>query len=84
MCCTLHVLFIPPAPAPDGALDSNATPVSNPLPSVGKSNTLDCGRIIIPTGRDSGGKIAVLRGGFDAKAQDEAWEHDLSSEAGFD
>jgi dynein light intermediate chain 1 len=38
----------------------------------------------VPAGWDSWGKIAVLRDGFDAKAWGEAWERDLSSDAGID
>ncbi|KAH8984242.1 dynein light intermediate chain-domain-containing protein [Lactarius akahatsu] len=80
----LHVLFVPPAPSPDGALDSTAAPVRNPFPFALKPNTLDRDRIVVPAGWDSWGKIAVLRDGFDAKAWGEAWEHDLSSDAGID
>jgi hypothetical protein len=75
---------VPPAPAPDGALDSTAAPVRNPFPFVQKPNTLDRDRIVVPAGWDSWGKIAVLRDGFDAKAWGEAWERDLSSDAGID
>ena len=82
---TLHVLFVPPAPSPDGALDSTAAPVRNPFPFVHKPNTLDRDRIVVPAGWDSWGKIVVLRDGFDAKAWGEAWERDLSSaDAGID
>ncbi|KAH9036025.1 dynein light intermediate chain-domain-containing protein [Lactarius deliciosus] len=80
----LHVLFVPPAPSPDGALDSTAAPVRNPFPFAHKPNTLDRDRIVVPAGWDSWGKIAVLRDGFDAKAWGEAWEHDLSSDAGIE
>ena len=80
----LHVLFVPPAPAPDGALDGTAAPMRNPFPFVYKPNTLDRDRIVVPAGWDSWGKIAVLRDGFDAKAWGEAWEGDLSSDAGID
>ncbi|KAI9457300.1 dynein light intermediate chain-domain-containing protein [Russula earlei] len=79
---TLHVLFVPPAPAPDGALDGVAAPARNPFPFLHKPNTLDRDRIVVPAGWDSWGKIAVLRDGFDAKAWGEAWEYDLSSESG--
>lgn len=80
----LHVLFVPPAPSPDGALDSTAAPVRNPFPFAHKPNTLDRDRIVVPAGWDSWGKIVVLRDGFDAKAWGEAWERDLSSDAGID
>ena len=80
----LHVLFVPPAPAPDGALDSTAAPIRNPFPFVNKPNTLDRDRIVVPAGWDSWGKIAVLRDGFDAKAWGEAWERNLSSYSGID
>ena len=30
----LHVLFVPPAPSPDGAFDSTAAPVRNPFPFI--------------------------------------------------
>jgi hypothetical protein len=73
-----------PAPSPDGALDSTAAPVRNPFPFVHKPNTLDRDRIVVPAGWDSWGKIVVLRDGFDAKAWGEAWERDLSSDAGID
>ncbi|KAF8261673.1 dynein 1 light intermediate chain [Lactarius quietus] len=80
----LHVLFVPPAPTPDGAIDGTAAPVRNPFPFSHKPNTLDRDRIVVPAGWDSWGKIAVLRDGFDAKAWGEAWERDLSSDAGVD
>lgn len=80
----LHVLFVPPAPSPDGALDGTTAPMRNPFPFAHKPNTLDRDRIVVPAGWDSWGKIAVLRDGFDAKAWGEAWEHDLSSDAGID
>lgn len=75
----LHTLFVPPAPAPDGALDGAAAPARNAFPFSHKPNTLDRDRIVVPAGWDSWGKIAVLRDGFDAKAWGEAWEHDLES-----
>ena len=75
----LHTLFVPPAPAPDGALDGAAAPARNAFPFSHKPNTLDRDRIVVPSGWDSWGKIAVLRDGFDAKAWGEAWEHDLES-----
>jgi len=78
----LHALFVPPAPAPDGALDGVAAPARNLFPFLHKPNTLDRDRIVVPAGWDSWGKIAVLRDGFDAKAWGEAWEYDLSSESG--
>jgi dynein light intermediate chain 1 len=80
----LHTLFVPPAPAPDGALDGTAAPARNPFPFTHKPNTLDRDRIVVPAGWDSWGKIVVLRDGFDAKAWGEAWEHDLSSDSGVD
>ncbi|KAN0140374.1 Dynein light intermediate chain (DLIC) domain containing protein [Lactarius tabidus] len=80
----LHTLFVPSAPSPDGTLDSTAAPVRNPFPFVHKPNTLDRDRIVVPAGWDSWGKIVVLRDGFDAKAWGEAWERDLSSDAGID
>jgi hypothetical protein len=52
----LHVLFIPPAPSANGALDSTAAPVHNPFPFVHKLSTLDRDRIIVSTGWDSWGK----------------------------
>jgi hypothetical protein len=75
----LHTLFVPPAPAPDGALDGAAAPARNAFPFSHKPNTLDRDRIVVPAGWDSWGKIAVLRDGFDAKAWGEAWEYDLES-----
>jgi dynein light intermediate chain 1, cytosolic len=80
----LHTLFIPPAPAPDGALDGAAAPARNPFPFLHKPNTLDRDRVVVPAGWDSWGKIAVLGDGFDAKAWGEAWEHDLSFESDVD
>ena len=75
----LHTLFVPPAPAPDGALDGAAASARNAFPFSHKPNTLDRDRIVVPAGWDSWGKIAVLRDGFDAKAWGEAWENDLES-----
>ena len=77
----LHTLFVPPAPAPDGALDGAVAPARNAFPFSHKPNTLDRDRIVVPAGWDSWGKIAVLRDGFDAKAWGEAWEYDLESDA---
>lgn len=75
----LHTLFVPPAPAPDGALDGAAAPARNAFPFSHKPNTLDRDRIVVPAGWDSWGKIAVLRDGFDARSWGEAWEYDLES-----
>lgn len=80
----LHALFVPPAPAPDGALDGSAASARNPFPFLHKPNTLDRDRIVVPAGWDSWGKTAVLRDGFDAKAWGEAWELDLFSESDVD
>jgi dynein light intermediate chain 1 len=80
----LHTLFIPPAPAPEGAPEGAAASPRNPFPFLHKPNTLDRDRVVVPAGWDSWGKIAVLRDGFDAKAWGEAWEHDLPSESGAD
>ena len=49
----LHVLFVPPAPSPDGGLESSAAPIRNPFPFVNKLNTLDRDRIVVPAGWDS-------------------------------
>jgi dynein light intermediate chain 1 len=57
---TLCTLFVPPAPAPDGA-------ARNVFPFSHKPNTLHHDRIVFPAGWDSRGKIAVLRDGFDEK-----------------
>ncbi|KAH9973042.1 hypothetical protein BGW80DRAFT_1459362 [Lactifluus volemus] len=54
------------------------------FPFSHKPNTLDRDHIVVPAGWDSWGKFAVLRDGFDAKAWGEAWERDLSFEAGAD
>jgi dynein light intermediate chain 1, cytosolic len=78
----LHLLFVPPAPTSEGLLDGATAPARNPFPFVHKPNTLDRDRIVVPAGWDSWGKIGVLRDGFDAKAWGEAWERDLSFDAG--
>jgi hypothetical protein len=75
---------VPPAPASDGLLDGTAASAHNPFPFSHKPNTLDRDHIVVPAGWDSWGKFAVLRDGFDAKAWGEAWERDLSFEAGAD
>jgi dynein light intermediate chain 1, cytosolic len=80
----LEVLFVPPAPASDGLLDGTAASAHNPFPFSHKPNTLDRDHIVVPAEWDSWGKFAVLRDGFDAKAWGEAWERDLSFEAGAD
>lgn len=77
----LHTLFIPPAPSP-GAVpgDSSApTPYRNPFPFNEKPNILDRDHILVPSGWDSWGKIAVLRDGFEAKPWGEAWDYDLEA-----
>ncbi|GBE79865.1 DLIC-domain-containing protein [Sparassis latifolia] len=74
----LHLLFMPPAPAPGFASATDApAPVRNRFPFQHKPNTLDRDKIVVPAGWDSWGKISVLRDGFDAKSWGEAWEHDL-------
>lgn len=79
----LHLLFSPPAPAPSANSSAEvAVPHRNPFPFNEKANILDRDRIIIPSGWDSWGKIAVLRDGFDSKLWGEAWDRDL--EAGED
>lgn len=55
-------------------------PLRNPFPFQHKSNTLDRDRIVVPTGWDSWGKIAVMRDGFEAKVWGEAWERDLEAD----
>ncbi|KAI0092701.1 dynein light intermediate chain [Irpex rosettiformis] len=77
----LHLLFAPPAPSL-GIATEGAAPIRNPFPFPHKPNTLDRDRIVVPTGWDSWGKIAVLRDGFEAKAWGEAWEHDLDPDEG--
>ncbi|KAH8118671.1 dynein light intermediate chain-domain-containing protein [Phellopilus nigrolimitatus] len=78
----LHMLFVPPAPAPGLPSAEAVAPHRNPFPFVEKPNILDRDRILVPSGWDSWGKIAVLRDGFDAKLWGEAWDNDL--EAGAD
>ncbi|KAI0029036.1 dynein light intermediate chain-domain-containing protein [Vararia minispora EC-137] len=75
----LHMLFLPPAPTPDGG-----APPRNPFPFEVRPNALDRDRIVVPAGWDSWGKIGVLRDGFDARAWGEAWERELenASESG--
>ncbi|KAF5333538.1 hypothetical protein D9611_002697 [Ephemerocybe angulata] len=73
----LHLLFMPPAPAP--GLEVQA-PGRNIFPFTQKPNTLDRDHILVPAGWDSWGKIGVLRDGFDAKSWNEAWERDLEPE----
>ncbi|KAF8264087.1 hypothetical protein EI94DRAFT_1831974 [Lactarius quietus] len=52
----LHVLFVPLALAPDGALDGTAAPVRNPFPFAHRLNTLDRDRIVVSAGWHSLGK----------------------------
>ncbi|KAJ8506887.1 hypothetical protein ONZ45_g10663 [Pleurotus djamor] len=77
----LHLLFIPPAPAP--GLTNGAdiiAPLRHPFPFPHRPNTLDRDHIVIPAGWDSWGKIQVMRDGFDPKMWGEAWEQDLEGE----
>ena len=64
----LHVLFVSPAPASDGALDGTAASMLNPLSFLYRSNTLDRDYIAVPAGWGSRGMVAVLRDDSDAKA----------------
>ncbi|KAN0140382.1 hypothetical protein V8E53_001591, partial [Lactarius tabidus] len=81
---TRCIPYLYPQPLPPMARSTALRPVRNPFPFVHKPNTLDRDRIVVPAGWDSWGKIVVLRDGFDAKAWGEAWERDLSSNAGID
>ena len=59
-----------------------------PFPDCPTSRVQPCDRFRVCSARarmgDNRGKLAVLRDGFDIKAWGEAWEHDLSSDAGID
>ncbi|KAJ3894200.1 dynein light intermediate chain-domain-containing protein [Lentinula edodes] len=83
----LHTLFVPSAPSltslpsSSGAIASTAT--RNPFPFSHRPNTLDRDRVVIPSGWDSWGKIAVLRE-FEPTVWGEGWEADLESEGGED
>lgn len=75
----LHLLFAPPAPTPAMASGAESqAPIRNIFPFHHKPNTLDRDRIVVPTGWDSWGKIAIMRDGFDAKMWGEAWERDFA------
>lgn len=74
----LHLLFVPPAPQL-GAPAEGVVPTRNLFPFQHRPNVLDRDHIVVPTGWDSWGKIAVLRDGFDAKAWGEAWESDINA-----
>ena len=78
-----HMLFVPPAPSPGltGTAEVVA-PHRNPFPFAEKPNILDRDRILVPSGWDSWGKVAVLRDGFDAKSWSEAWDRDLEGDGG--
>ncbi|KAI5119605.1 hypothetical protein M0805_005775 [Coniferiporia weirii] len=78
----LHMLFVPPAPSLGMSMTEPVVPHRNPFPFVEKPNILDRDRILVPTGWDSWGKIAVLRDGFDSKLWGEAWDRDLETGAG--
>ncbi|KAN0137132.1 hypothetical protein V8E53_005129 [Lactarius tabidus] len=54
------------------------------IPILSQMYALDLDYIVVPSGRDCWGKIAVLRDVFQAKARGKAWEYDLSSDAGID
>lgn len=73
------MLFVPPAPSPGLTASESVAPYRNPFTFAEKPNILDRDRILVPSGWDSWGKIAVLRDGFDAKAWSEAWDTDLES-----
>ncbi|KAJ3879617.1 hypothetical protein F5051DRAFT_484556, partial [Lentinula edodes] len=83
----LHTLFVPSAPSltslpsSHGALASTAT--RNPFPFSHRPNSLDRDRVVIPSGWDSWGKIAVLRE-FEPTVWGEGWEADLELEGGED
>ncbi|KAJ3912608.1 hypothetical protein F5877DRAFT_53796 [Lentinula edodes] len=83
----LHTLFVPSAPSltslpsSHGALASTAT--RNAFPFSHRPNTLDRDRVVIPSGWDSWGKIAVLRE-FEPTVWGEGWETNLESEGGVD
>jgi len=73
----LHLLLTPSTPSPVIGSTEPPAPSRNPFPFLHRPNTLDRDRVLVPTGWDSWGKIAVLRDGFDAKVWGEAWERDL-------
>ncbi|KAH7877137.1 dynein light intermediate chain-domain-containing protein [Lentinula edodes] len=56
-----------------------STATRNPFPFSHRPNTLDRDRVVIPSGWDSWGKIAVLRE-FEPTVWGEGWEADLESE----
>ncbi|KAH9995054.1 hypothetical protein BJV77DRAFT_268914 [Russula vinacea] len=78
----LHVLFVPPAPAPGGVSDGMAAPVRDLHFRCSTFQTLS---IVTELSFGGGGygKITVLRYGFDTKACG-AWMHDISFESGVD
>ncbi|KAJ3860429.1 dynein light intermediate chain-domain-containing protein [Lentinula novae-zelandiae] len=83
----LHALFLiifPPYPQTlwlQWLTPSTAT--RNPFPFSHRHNTLDRDRVLIPSGWDSWGKIAVLRE-FEPTVWGKGWEADLESEGGED
>lgn len=60
-----------------------STATRNPFPFSHRPNTLDRDHVVIPSGWDSWGKIAVLRE-FEPTVWGEGWEADLESEGGED
>ena len=63
----VHVLFVLPAPVPDGAPDGTVAPNRNKFLFTYKPNTFDLDHIIVPAGWNSWAKDrAVLRDGFEA------------------
>jgi hypothetical protein len=76
------MLFVPPAPSPGLSSTEVVAPHRNPFQFVEKPNILDRDRILVPSGWDSWGKIAVLRDGFDAKSWSEAWDRDVEGDGG--
>ena len=80
-----HVLFVPPPPAPDRALDVTAAPMHDSFPFVHKPNTLDDrDRIVLPTG----GTVGEISRRYATTTLNQVCgarnSSDLSSEAGID
>ena len=76
------MLFIPPAPSLGAASTESTAPYRNPFLFTEKPNILDRDHILVPSGWDSWGKIAVLRDGFESKPWGEAWDRDLEVTSG--
>ncbi|KAL7420385.1 hypothetical protein Q5752_005355 [Cryptotrichosporon argae] len=81
----LHRLYtVPPPLEPESNAAAPLAPARAAFPFPHRANVLDRDAVLVPTGWDSHGKIAVLRDGFEAGRVEAAWRVSLGRRKGAD